>query len=144
MISQNVLGVSFNANLSPFCRFREIDFCTLLQGLEICVYWLLMKTNSANALPTDTVLAEIEALRELLHSTLAHNAKRINTRLDEVQGKVESLAKKKKTSSVHLRDLRDMLTLLRKHNVKPEKARRRDIKKIDEISDDLAMLTETW
>ena len=110
----------------------------------MCVYWLVMKTDAANPLQTDTVLAEIEALRELLHSTLTHNAKRINTRLDEVQEKIESLAKKKKTSLVHLRDLRDMLTLLRKHNVKPEKARRRDIKKIDEISDDLAMLTETW
>ena len=144
MISPDVLGFSLNTNLSPSGLFREIDFCTLLQGLEICVYWLVMKTDAANALPTNTVLAEIEALRELLHSTLTHNAKRINTRLDEVQEKIESLAKKKKTSLVHLRDLRDMLTVLRKHNVKPEKARRRDIKKIDEISDDLAMLTETW
>lgn len=103
-----------------------------------------MKTEAARALPTNVVLSEIEAFRKILQETLAQNANRMNARLDEIQAKIEGLAKKKKTSPAHLRDLRDMLTILRNNNVKPEKARRKDIKKIDEISEDLAMLTESW
>ena len=37
-----------------------------------------------------------------------------------------------------------MLTLLRNSGVKPEKGRRKDLKKLDSISDDLTMMVENW
>jgi hypothetical protein len=103
-----------------------------------------MKPKVSAILPTDTVLAEIEAFRSVLHSTMEQNARRMNMVLDEVSSKVSALAKSKKASTIHVRDLRDMLTLLRKNDVSPEKARRRDIKKLDLIAADLSMLTENW
>ena len=103
-----------------------------------------MKPKASDILPTDTVLAEIEAFRAVLHSTMEQNSRRMNAVLDEVSSKVSALAKSKKVSTVHLRDLRDMLTLLRKNDVNPEKGRRRDIKKLDLTAADLSMLTENW
>lgn len=41
-------------------------------------------------------------------------------------------------------DLRDMLTLLRTMQVKPQEGRRKDLKKIETIIDDLALLTAGW
>ena len=45
-------------------------------------------------------------------------------------------------SQVH--DLRDMLTLLRTMQVKPYEGRRKDLKKIETVISDLALLTAGW
>ena len=54
-----------------------------------------------------------------------------------------------KTKSPHLsqntiRDLRDMITLCRTLDIKPEKGRRKDLKKIDSIIDELNLMVENW
>ena len=41
-------------------------------------------------------------------------------------------------------DLRDMLTLLRTLEVKPEAGRRKDLKKIESLVEDLRLLSERW
>jgi hypothetical protein len=130
--------------ISPKSIFYEIDLTPALRTFQNGIYWQLMKPKVSAILPTDTVLAEIEAFRSVLHSTMEQNARRMNMVLDEVSSKVSALAKSKKASTIHVRDLRDMLTLLRKNDVSPEKARRRDIKKLDLIAADLSMLTENW
>ena len=43
-----------------------------------------------------------------------------------------------------VRDLRDMLTLLRTMQVKPQEGRRKDLKKIETVISDLALLTTGW
>ena len=45
-------------------------------------------------------------------------------------------------SEIH--DLRDMLTLLRTLEVKPEAGRRKDLKKIETLVEDLRLLSERW
>ena len=45
-------------------------------------------------------------------------------------------------SEIH--DLRDMLTLLRTLDVKPEAGRRKDLKKIESLVEDLRALSERW
>ena len=45
-------------------------------------------------------------------------------------------------SEVH--DLRDMLTLLRTLEVKPEAGRRKDLKKIESLVEELRLLSERW
>ena len=136
--------LSSTLQISPKSIFYEMDFTPALRMFQNGVYWQLMKPKVSDILPTDTVLAEIEAFRSILHSTMDQNSRRMNGVLDAVSSKVSALAKSKKISTVHVRDLRDMLTLLRKNDVKPEKARRRDIKKLDSIAADLSMLTENW
>ena len=41
-------------------------------------------------------------------------------------------------------DLRDMLTLLRTMQIKPQEGRRKDLKKIETVINDLALLTAHW
>ena len=41
-------------------------------------------------------------------------------------------------------DLRDMLTLLRTLEIKPEAGRRKDLKKIESLVEDLRVLSERW
>lgn len=43
-----------------------------------------------------------------------------------------------------LHDLRDMLTLLRTMQIKPQEGRRKDLKKIETIISDLVLLTAGW
>ena len=45
-------------------------------------------------------------------------------------------------SEIH--DLRDMLTLLRTLEIKPEAGRRKDLKKIETLVEDLRLLSERW
>ena len=45
-------------------------------------------------------------------------------------------------SEIH--DLRDMLTLLRTLEVKPEAGRRKDLKKIESLVEELRLLSERW
>ena len=44
----------------------------------------------------------------------------------------------------HLYDLRDMTTLLRTLDVKPVAGRRKDMKKIESLVDELRLLVERW
>ena len=46
--------------------------------------------------------------------------------------------------SSHLYDLRDMTTLLRTLDVKPLAGRRKDLKKIESLVDELRLLVERW
>ena len=47
-----------------------------------------------------------------------------------------------RNSEIH--DLRDMLTLLRTLEVRPEAGRRKDLKKIETLVEDLRLLSERW
>ncbi len=47
-------------------------------------------------------------------------------------------------SQSEIADLRDMLTLLRTLEVKPEAGRRKDLKKIESLVEDLRVLSERW
>ena len=53
----------------------------------------------------------------------------------------ESVAKLADPSREQIRDLGDMLGLLRKLKIKPEKGRRRDLRKIDAVLEDLVLLS---
>lgn len=50
----------------------------------------------------------------------------------------------KKLSSERRRDFGEMLGLLRRLQVKPDKARRRDLKRIETVIDELREITESW
>jgi hypothetical protein len=48
------------------------------------------------------------------------------------------------SSGAKIRDLRDMLTMLNHRQVKADKGRRKDLKKMESIVKDLGMLIENW
>ncbi|MFA7344065.1 MAG: hypothetical protein WC003_07155 [Terrimicrobiaceae bacterium] len=103
-----------------------------------------MKTGLTEASPAKALLEELEAFRGACHGTLDSIAARLDEQIDSIKFRVEALGSGEDVPSGKNRDIRDMLTLLRNAGVKPEKGRRKDLKKLDSISDDLAMMVEHW
>ncbi len=103
-----------------------------------------MKTAPAEASPVKTLLEEIELFRAACHGTLDAIGGKLDERIDGIKSRVEALEPTDEIADGKLRDVRDMLTLLRHADVKPEKGRRKDLKKLDTISDDLFMMVEHW
>jgi len=104
-----------------------------------------MTESSGETSPVTSVIEELEVLSTDFRSALEIYASRIEAEILSVRTAVERAeGKSGKLSSAKLRDLRDMLTLLRKFRIKPDKGRRKDLKKIDALIGDLALLTESW
>jgi len=103
-----------------------------------------MKNSTAEASPAKTLLEEIEHFRAAGHG--AHDAARSNfdCRLDGIKSLVENLGTPEKIPQKKMRDIRDMLTLLRDPRIKPGKGRLKDLKKLGSLSDDLEMMVEHW
>ncbi|MEI8311606.1 MAG: hypothetical protein WCH98_12700 [Verrucomicrobiota bacterium] len=103
-----------------------------------------MKTGPTEASPAKALLEELELFREVCHGTLDSMASKLDGQIDAIKFQVEALGSGEDVPSSKNRDIRDMLTLLRNSGIKPEKGRRKDLKKIDSISEDLTMLVENW
>lgn len=95
-------------------------------------------------LPLRSVLLEIERVRGLFRHAVANYSARFEADLDELRDKIQALMEEEKLAQARLRDIRDMLTLLRNTSVKSGKGRRKELKKLDALVADLQMLTETW
>lgn len=101
-----------------------------------------MKVDGTEASPMKAVSQELDTLKVLLREALAAYTSRLEEDISLIQAKVN--VPEKKVSSAKIRDLRDMLTLLRRSPIKPDKARRKDLKKIESLIEDLQMLSENW
>jgi hypothetical protein len=101
-----------------------------------------MKNDGSEASPSKAVVSELQDLRAELRESASSYAARLDAEIERVSQVVESAGAK--SSSVKIRDLRDMLTLLRQRQLKPDKGRRKDLKKIESVVTDLAMLIENW
>ena len=95
-------------------------------------------------LPLEVALSEIERIRGLFREAVAAYSARFEEDLDELRIKIQSLSQVDKLPHGRLRELRDMLTLLRNATVKSSKGRRKELKKLDALVADLQMLTEAW
>ena len=103
-----------------------------------------MKTSAS---PIKSAVDEVEALRRLFRSTLKNFASSVETDLDRLREGIsakEATIKKPKIPAELIRDARDMVTLIRTLEIKPEKGRRRDLKKIVEVVEDLQKIAGKW
>lgn len=115
----------------------------------------------AQASPYKSAAEELDALRKTLRATCQHYAKRIDMEIirlrervagageqhmtaDHKRGTGRRDAKNAGSGQGHLYDLRDMTTLLRTLEVKPVAGRRKDLKKIESLVDELRLLVERW
>ena len=103
-----------------------------------------MKSDGTEASPTKAVVSELQDLRAELREAVKSYGTRLESEIDRVRVKVEAGGTAKSLSSARMRDLRDMLTLLRHRQIKADKGRRKDLKKIEAVVGDLAMLIENW
>ena len=103
-----------------------------------------MKTGQTEASPAKALLEELELFRGICRGTLSSIGARLDEQIDAIRARVEALGAGEDVPSGKNRDIRDMLTLLRNAGIKPEKGRRKDLKKLDSISEDLTMMVENW
>ena len=103
-----------------------------------------MKAEGTDASPMKTVVGDLESLRLALRESVSHYLSRMEGEIDSLQNVVNYMLETNKVDSGKMRDIRDMLTVLRHVDVKPEKGRRKDIKKIESVLADLKIITEHW
>ena len=94
--------------------------------------------------PLNSVAQELESLRKVVREALESYAARLDGEISQTAEVVQKEIGKKKIADARMRDARDMLTLLRNTQIKVDKGRRKDLKKIESLVEDLAMLTERW
>jgi hypothetical protein len=101
-----------------------------------------MKNDGSEASPSKAVASELQDLRAELRESASSYAARLDAEIERVRQAVETVGGN--SSGAKIRDLRDMLTLLRNRQLKPDKGRRKDLKKIESVVNDLTMLIENW
>ena len=85
--------------------------------------------ESADASPAKSLVSDLTQLRRTLRTTGRAYLRRLETEIDEISDWAQ--ARSGNLPKSEIRDLGDMVTLIRKIDVKPLKGRRKDLKKID-------------
>ncbi len=93
--------------------------------------------------PVGLLECELASLRRDLRRTMRAYAQRLEDDLGKSTAAVRSLASAENLSSDKLRDVRDMMVLVRRRKLKPEKGRRKDVRKIDSLIEDLQLFVPT-
>ena len=91
-----------------------------------------------------SVAEELDFLRKSFRECINVYATRIETQLLQIRETVLAQTKNTKLPPSHIRDLRDMITLCRTLDIKPEKGRRKDLKKIDSVVEELHAMVQNW
>jgi hypothetical protein len=94
--------------------------------------------------PFKSLAEELVSLRRFFGEVLQNYAARVEGELEQVHETVLAAAQDRRKSGARLRDVRDMITLLRTLELRPEKGRRRDLKRIEGILDDLRGFVDGW
>ncbi len=89
---------------------------------------------------------EIIRVREQVVDAGMHAAEREKALVGKTTGKTLRVSARASVTDElsRVRDLRDMLTLLRTMQIKPQEGRRKDLKKVETIISDLELLTAGW
>jgi len=103
-----------------------------------------MHADGKDTSPMKSTIEELDQLRTVVRETLDAYGGRLEAEIALVRAAVSELRKLKEPSSDRIRDLRDMLTLLRHVPVRTDKGRRKDLKKLDSLVGDLQMMIENW
>lgn len=103
------------------------------------------KAKIASDLPLPVVVEELAYLRKTFRDLVQAYAAAIEAEIANVHALLgaDSAAKKKLPAS-RMKDLRDMLMALRSLEVKPAKGRRRDLKKVENVVEELRAIAERW
>ncbi|HYR59016.1 MAG TPA: hypothetical protein VEO95_10315 [Chthoniobacteraceae bacterium] len=103
------------------------------------------KSKTAAALPLKPVAEELAFLRKSFKELISAYATQVESEIAQIQilitGETDS---KKKFPASRVADLRDMLMLLRNFDIKPARGRRRDLKKVESLVQDMRDIVDRW
>ena len=92
--------------------------------------------------PAKSLLSDLAGLRRILRRTGRAYLSRLEAEIDEVSAWAHARALEPDLPKARLRDLGDMISLVRKIDEQSSKGRRRDLKKIDSTVGDLRELMD--
>ena len=98
------------------------------------------RAKPKNTSPAKLLESELEKLRHDLRATVRAYAARLEIGLAESRAALESNKPAEELSRERLHQLRALTILVRKRKLKPEKGRRKDLRKIDSLIEDLQLL----
>jgi len=98
------------------------------------------RPQSRKTSPARLLESELEKLRSDLRTTVRAYAARLEIGLAESRAALETSKPAEELSRERLHQLRDLTILVRKRKLKPEKGRRKDLRKIDSLIEDLQLL----
>ena len=102
-------------------------------------------SKPASALPLKTVAEELAFLRKSFRDLVTAYASQIEAEITQLHGAVNAEAEsKRKLPASRSHDLRDMLMLLRSLEIKPAKGKRRDLKKVENLVEELRVIADRW
>lgn len=95
------------------------------------------RNGSSDASPAKLLESELLKLRGEFRETLRVYSARLEIQLAEAVTAVRAAKSADELPRDHLHQLRDLTTMVRKRKVKPEKGRRKDLRKIDTLISDV-------
>ena len=107
-------------------------------------YKLKSAVKSPEDLPVKPALEELAFVRKAFHDAAAHFVARIEGDLNVVREAISIIQTRKNVPVERVKELRDVLLILREIELKPEKGRRRDLKKIESAVKDLRQIVDGW
>jgi hypothetical protein len=93
----------------------------------------MKKKRNDNSGPTKILMEELLDLRHELRETVRAYSARLEIGLAKSLNKIRSYAEAEKLSRDRISEIRDLTIMLRKRKLKPEKGRRKDLRKIDSL-----------
>jgi hypothetical protein len=103
------------------------------------------KPKPASALPLQTVAEELAFLRKTFRDLVGTYAAQLEGEITQLHAAVVAdAASKKRLPGSRTSDVRDMLMMLRSLEVKPAKGRRRDLKKVEAVVEELRAIVDRW
>jgi hypothetical protein len=100
--------------------------------------------KSLEVSPMKSLAEEIDFLRKAFRESLNAYAAKVEGQLTQIRELLIAETKNPKTSSSHLSDLRDMISLCRTLELKPDKGRRKDLKKIETAVEEIHAMLQNW
>jgi hypothetical protein len=101
------------------------------------------QSSSPDTSPVKVLQTELGKLRRDLRATVRAYAARLDLELAESRAVLGSLNPVEELSRERVHELRDLMIHVRKRKLKPEKGRRKDLRKIDSLIEDVRILMPT-
>jgi hypothetical protein len=124
--------------------FFSFFFRVTMEALSGTIVRTTSMAKSLDISPVKSFAEEVEILRKSFRACLEVYTQRIETELKEIKEAVLAQNNGSQVPANKIRDLRDMIILCRTLDIKPEKGRRKDLKKIDSLVEELHLMIENW
>lgn len=102
------------------------------------------KLRPKDSLPLKPVLDELGFLRRTFREVVAQYAAAIEAEIVQISTLVKTEGEAKRVPAQRTKDMRDLLMLIRSLDVKPAKGRRRDLKRIESLVEEMRTIVERW